>query len=149
VRKFSFLCIAGLVGLLLSSASFGDTPVDPLVQPADAVVLPSGVAYKILKPGTGNEHPALTDTITVNYSLWDATEKPLESTVKADGSSEPATFPLGKLIPGWREAIPLMVTGEKIRLWLPAEMAYGVHPTRPGKPAGALIFEIELIAIQH
>jgi peptidylprolyl isomerase len=146
MKIISYACMAGLA---LTLAACSTVPVDPLVQPKDAVVLPSGVAYKILKSGNGTEHPALTDTITVNYSLWDATEKPLESTAKPDGSAEPQTFPLGKLIPGWREALPLMVPGEKIRLWLPAEMAYGAHPVREGKPAGALIFEVELISITH
>jgi peptidylprolyl isomerase len=41
----------------------------------------------------------------------------------------------------------LMVEGEKRRFWVPAELAYGEVPMRPGAPAGQLTFEVELIKI--
>jgi peptidylprolyl isomerase len=42
-----------------------------------------------------------------------------------------------------------MVRGEKRRLWIPAALAYGDAPTRPGLPAGPLTFDIELIDISN
>ncbi|HCP46393.1 MAG TPA: peptidylprolyl isomerase, partial [Deltaproteobacteria bacterium] len=42
------------------------------------------------------------------------------------------------------EGVQLMVVGEKTRFWIPAEMAYGETPKRPGAPAGMLVFDIEL-----
>ena len=124
---------------------------DPLAQPSKAIVLPSGLAYVVLQEGKGTDHPALSDTVTVNYTLWSGTSKQqLESTWDAKGNATPATFPLGKLIPGWQQMIPLMTPGERVRAWLPSNLAYGDHPTRADHPpAGPLVFEIELISIGH
>lgn len=144
-----------VLGLLLAACSS-----DPLVQPGDAAVLPSGVAYKVLQAGKGDQHPALSDSITVNYTLWqppstdpdapaDAKKaKQLESTWDAKGVATPATFPLGKLIKGWQQMLPLMTPGERVRVWIPSALAYGDHPTRADHPpAGPLVFEIELVSI--
>ncbi|MGH2519900.1 MAG: FKBP-type peptidyl-prolyl cis-trans isomerase [Chloroflexota bacterium] len=116
------------------------------VRPADAVVLHDGLAYKILRPGVGARHPQLSDTVTANYSLWKANGTFLEGTCTA-GPCKPATFPLAKLIPGWQEMIPQMTVGEKLQLWLTADLAYGDPPRKPNRPAGPLVFEIELVAI--
>ena len=153
---------AGLCMLLAACSS------DPFAQPGDAAVLPSGVAYKVLQPGKGDEHPTLSDNVTVNYTLWQPahTETPegaapdakpvtvpvkqLESTWDSKGVPTPVTFPLGKLIKGWQQMVPLMTAGEKVRVWIPSDLAYGDHPTRADHPpAGNLIFEIELVAIAH
>ena len=56
----------------------------------------------------------------------------------------PATFPLNRVIRGWTEAVGLMVIGEKTRFWIPEALAY---QGRPGRPAGVLVFDIELISI--
>lgn len=125
-------------------------PADVAAAPVDAVKLPSGLAYRVLQPGSGSEHPVLTDTIQVNYTGWTPDGHMFDSTVNADNSRSPTSFPLGKLIKGWQEVVPLMVKGEKLRVWIPSEMAYGDHPTRADHPpAGPLVFDIELIAIQH
>ncbi|KYF70535.1 hypothetical protein BE15_15520 [Sorangium cellulosum] len=58
---------------------------------------------------------------------------------------EPATFPVGGVIKGWTEGVQLMVKGEKARFWIPADLAYGEKPARPGAPAGMLVFDIELL----
>ena len=59
---------------------------------------------------------------------------------------QPATFPLGDVIRGWSEGVQLMVVGEVRRFWIPGRLAYdGVD--QPGVPKGALVFDIELIAI--
>lgn len=146
-------CFALLTGLGLAAfcAAQGraqatkPTPAMP-ARPADAVVLPDGLAYKILRPGTGTAHPRLGDTVTANYALWKANGTFLESTCKA-GACKPATFPLNKLIPGWQEIVPMMTAGEKLEVWLPAALAYGDPPRKPHRPAGPLVFQIELVAI--
>jgi peptidylprolyl isomerase len=61
---------------------------------------------------------------------------------------EPATFSLNQVIKGWTEGVQLMVVGEKTRFWIPAELAYGDKPARPGAPSGELVFDIELLNIQ-
>lgn len=160
LRAFAPTLALGL-GLLLTACSS-----DPLMQPGNATVLPSGVAYKVLQAGKGDQHPALSDSIIVNYTLWQpahtdtpagapADAKPvtipakqLESTWDAKGVATPATFPLGKLIKGWQQMLPLMTPGERVRVWIPSDLAYGDHPTRADHPpAGPLVFEIELVSI--
>ena len=124
------------------------TPGQTIPQrPADAVVLQDGLAYKVLRQGDGKVHPKLSDTVTANYSLWYPDGRMIESSCKPDGSCEPATFPLDKLIPGWQEAIPLMTAGETIDLWLPVQLAYGDPPRKPNRPFGPLVFQIQLIDI--
>ncbi|MEC9072150.1 MAG: FKBP-type peptidyl-prolyl cis-trans isomerase, partial [Myxococcota bacterium] len=61
---------------------------------------------------------------------------------------DPASFPLGGVIPGWTEGLQLMVIGEKARFWIPGNLAYGETPQRPGAPAGTLVFDVELLGIQ-
>jgi FKBP-type peptidyl-prolyl cis-trans isomerase len=51
------------------------------------------------------------------------------------------------VITGWTEMLQMMVVGEKIRVWIPAALAYGDHP-QGGQPGGMLVFEMELIDIQ-
>ena len=61
---------------------------------------------------------------------------------------EPATFPLDGVIKGWTEGLQLLVAGDKARFWIPGELAYGDKPSRPGAPAGTLVFDVELISIK-
>ena len=56
-----------------------------------------------------------------------------------------STFPLNRVIRGWTEGLQLMVEGEKRRLWIPEDLAYGGQPDRP---QGMLVFDVELIRIR-
>jgi FKBP-type peptidyl-prolyl cis-trans isomerase len=154
----SLVLLSGLAALSLTACSHAPAtppaPPPPLppgqtmpVKPADAIVLPDGLAYKVLRAGTGTQHPVLSDQVTANYSLWFPDGKMIESSCKPDGTCDPATFPLNALIPGWQEAIPLMTEGETIDLWLTADLAYGDPPRKPNRPAGPLIFQIQLLSI--
>ena len=62
---------------------------------------------------------------------------------------QPATFGVNQVIKGWTEALQLMKEGDKWRLFVPQDLAYGASP-RPGgpiEPFCALIFEVELISV--
>jgi peptidylprolyl isomerase len=83
--------------------------------------------------------------VTLNYTGWTADGKLFESTVMSNHS---ASFQLGTTLPGWREGLQSMVAGEKVRLWIPAALAYGVHPIERSVPAGDLVYDIELIDFQ-
>jgi len=63
----------------------------------------------------------------------------------------PATFGVHQVIKGWTEALQLMPVGSKYRLYIPQDLAYGAHPHPGGaiKPFMALIFDVELIAIEN
>ena len=116
-------------------------PPDVAQAPADAERTSSGLASKVLKAGTGQKRPAATDTVQVHYSGWTTDGKMFDSSVSR---GEPAMFPLNRVIPGWTEAVGLMVEGEKRRLWIPEELAY---KGRPGAPAGMLVFDVELLKV--
>ena len=120
-------------------------PANVTAAPADAKKTTSGLAYKVIKPGTGAAHPVAEATVKVHYTGWTTDGNMFDSSVKR---GEPATFPLNRVIAGWTEGVQLMVVGEETRFWIPAELAYGDPPKRPGAPAGMLVFDIELLEIK-
>lgn len=108
------------------------------------VTLPSGVQYKIVKQGTGAQ-PADTSTIVVNYE-----GKLIDGTV-FDSSyerKEPATFAVGQVIEGWKEALKLMPVGSEWELYIPQDKAYGSREMTNIPPFSTLIFKVELIDIK-
>jgi len=108
------------------------------------VTTASGLQYVVLAPGTG-ESPKASDEATVNYrgTLLDGTE--FDSSYKR---GQPASFVLGRVIPGWTEGLQLMKPGAKYQLFVPPQLAYDMH-ARPGIPPGSLlIFEVELLSFK-
>jgi FKBP-type peptidyl-prolyl cis-trans isomerase FklB len=105
---------------------------------------PSGLQYEILVAGDGPK-PATTDTVTTHYHGTFIDGSVFDSSVDR---GQPASFPLNGVISGWTEALVLMPTGSKWRLFIPPELAYGSQP-RGGIPANStLIFDVELLSIQ-
>ena len=117
-------------------------PEDVKAAPADAKKTSSGLAYKVLTPGKGKQRPTATCEVTVHYTGWTTDGKMFDSSVTR---GEPSTFPLDGVIKGWTEGVQLMVEGEKTRFWIPARLAY---QGQQGKPAGMLVFDIDLLAIR-
>jgi FKBP-type peptidyl-prolyl cis-trans isomerase len=135
--------IAVIVTVMPLAAFAQDLPApsDVKAPPKDATKTPSGLAYKVVKPGTGKAHPTATSSVTVNYTGWTTDGKMFDSSVTR---GQPATFPLNRVIAGWTEGVQLMVEGEKVRFWVPENLAYkGQRP-----PLGMLVFDVELIKIQ-
>jgi peptidylprolyl isomerase len=110
--------------------------------PAEASKTASGLAWIILQPGTGKTKPLPTDLVTVNYTGWTTDGKMFDSSF---AHNPPSTFPLNRVIKGWGEGVQLMVAGEKRRFWIPQEIAYN---GMAGRPAGMLVFDIELLDMQ-
>ena len=117
-------------------------PADVAAAPADAQATASGLKSKVLRPGTGTAHPTAESRVTVHYTGWTTDGQMFDSSVSR---GEPATFPLGRVIPGWTEGVQLMVAGEKRRFWIPELLAYR---GRAGAPAGMLVFDVELISME-
>jgi peptidylprolyl isomerase len=115
-------------------------PSDVAAPPSDARRTPSGLAYKVLRPGTGSSRPSKTSRVTVHYTGWTTDGKMFDSSVTRGA---PATFGLDEVIAGWTEGVQLMVEGEKTRFWIPQRLAY---EGKAGAPAGMLVFDIELLA---
>jgi peptidylprolyl isomerase len=117
------------------------TPADVAAPPADATITPSGLAYKVLRPGSGDEHPTRSSKVTVHYSGWTTDGQMFDSSIMRGAT---ATFGLNQVIKGWTEGLQLMTVGEKMRFWIPAKLAYANDRTRP---QGMLVFDIDLVAI--
>ena len=143
LRSAAILTLVAAFAISLSAQQLAKkeipAPDDVAKPPADAVTTSSGLAMKVLQPGKGTQKPALTDLVTVHYTGWTTDGKMFDSTAAA---GRPATFPLNRLIKGWGEGVQLMVVGEKRRFWIPQTLAYN---GQPGRPAGMLVFDIELI----
>ncbi|MCP3892760.1 MAG: FKBP-type peptidyl-prolyl cis-trans isomerase [Desulfobulbaceae bacterium] len=108
------------------------------------IVTESGLQYEVLKEGAGDKATA-EDTVKVEYlgTLVDGTE--FDSTAK---HGAPAEFQVGQVIKGWGEALQLMSPGGKLRLVIPAELAYGDQGAAPViQPNSTLVFEVELLEI--
>jgi FKBP-type peptidyl-prolyl cis-trans isomerase len=129
---------------LLGITGAPKVPEDVAAAPKSAKKTKSGIAYRVLKKGTGKDHPKADSTVEVHYSGWTTDGKMFDSSVSR---GQPATFPLNGVIPGWTEGVQLMVVGEKTRFWIPGNLAYDNSP-RPGAPKGTLVFDIELLSIK-
>ncbi|MEM9822841.1 MAG: FKBP-type peptidyl-prolyl cis-trans isomerase [Bacteroidota bacterium] len=109
------------------------------------VTLPSGLQYKIMTEGTG-PIPQASDKVAVHYhgTLIDGTV--FDSSVER---GKPASFPVTGVIQGWVEALQLMPTGSKWKLFIPYNLAYGDREAGPKiKAYSTLIFEVELLKIE-
>ena len=103
----------------------------------------NGLESWIIEAGEGDT-PLPTDLVKVHYTGW------LEDGTKFDSSvdrGKPSTFPLNRVIPGWTEGVGEMRIGEKRKLKIPAEMAYGAQGRPSIPPNSTLIFDVELIDI--
>jgi len=111
---------------------------------AEVTTLASGLQYEVITEGTGAK-PAATDKVTVHYhgTLIDGTV--FDSSVDR---GQPASFPVNGVIPGWVEALQLMPTGSKWKLFIPSDLAYGARGAGGDiGPNATLIFDVELISI--
>jgi FKBP-type peptidyl-prolyl cis-trans isomerase len=122
-----------------------ETPADVKAPPKSAKKTKTGISYRVLKKGTGKEHPSATNQVEVHYSGWTTDGKLFDSSVTR---GTPATFPLNQVIAGWTEGVQLMVVGEKTRFWIPGNLAYGETDNGSGRPFGMLVFDIELLGIK-
>lgn len=115
-------------------------PADVAQPPADARVMPSGLVLRTLRAGSGAQHPTRRSHVNVHYTGWTTDGKMFDSSLLR---RESAGFRLNEVIKGWTEGIQLMVKGEKTRFWIPEKLAYRGER---GKPAGMLVFDVELLS---
>jgi len=103
---------------------------------------------KIEKLASGNGRaPQQGETVTVHYTGWFTDGGKFDSSVDRN---EPFSFVLGEgqVIAGWDLGVAQMKTGDKVKLTIPPELAYG-REGYPGAipPDSTLVFEVELLSI--
>lgn len=113
-------------------------PPDVGGPPPDAVTTATGLAYRILAKGPHGTRPEPHARVLVNYTGWTT-----DGTIVAGApiGTDPVTVDLGKVMPGWQEALSLMEPGDKFRFWIPPHLA--LQGDR-GKPQGMLVYDIYL-----
>jgi len=111
----------------------------------EVVKTASGLRYKVLKPGA-DPKPTAKSTVSCLYhgTLHDGTV--FDST--RNRGNQPVSFGLGEVIPGWTEGLQLIGKGGVIRLWIPANLAYGDQDSGPIPGGSVLEFEVELLDVK-
>ncbi len=144
--KHAVLIVAMIAAFGLVGCRGGDKMEN---QPSDkAVATASGLKYDVIQPGTG-ETATAGKVVAVHYTGW------LQSDgTKFDSSrdrGQPFEFVLGRgqVIRGWDEGVAGMKEGEKRKLYIPADLAYGTRGV-PGviPPNSTLVFEVELLDVK-
>src|SRR5271165_544761 len=139
----SFALILFAVAAVAATGQTGPSqipvPTDVAAPPADGIKSKSGLTSKVLKPGTGQIHPGKDEVITIDYSVWTADGKMVDS---SHVRGKPSTLGVKRMLPGLGEGVQLMVVGESRRLWIPESLAY---KGQQGKPQGMLVFDVTLI----
>lgn len=120
-----------------------DRPEDYAAPPRSAQRTPSGLRFRILTKGPGEERPTPNSRVTVYHSGWTSRGELFESSRLA---GHPASYIVYELPQGLSEGLQLMHVGDKARFWLPERLAYA--KANRGAPKGPVVFDVELLAIE-
>ena len=105
----------------------------------------SGLQYEIVTKAEGAQ-PKATDVVSVHYEGRLTDGKVFDSSIQR---GSPIDLPVSGVIPGWVEALQLMHVGEKAKLYIPSDLAYGAQSPSPAIPANSvLVFDLELLSIK-
>jgi len=109
------------------------------------ITTPSGLQYEVIKEGSGPK-PTVESVVSVNYKGTLLSGKVFDESQP----NSPVEFPVGQVIPGWIEGIPLMTVGSKYKFYIPGHLGYGEGGNPQGGigPMEVLVFEVELLAIK-
>ncbi len=111
------------------------------------VELESGLQYKILESGDGNESPNPDDEVVVHYEGKLLNGEVFDSSYER---GEPVPLQVNQVIAGWTEALQLMVPGDKWELYIPSQLAYGNRGSGGViGPNATLIFQVELLEVSE
>lgn len=127
-----------------SAVADGKAFLDNNAKRDEVKVCESGLQYEVLSQADG-ESPTASSTVRVHYhgTLIDGTV--FDSSVER---GQPAEFPVNGVIKGWTEALQLMSVGEKWRIYVPHDLAYGEQGAGAAiGPFTTLIFDVELLDI--
>lgn len=107
--------------------------------------LPGGLQYEVLKESGNGATPGPNDAVRVHYAGTLLDGGFVESSL---AQGDPVRVHMGVALPGWREALMHMKEGEKWRLFIPPDLAYGKEGQRNKvPPQSTLIYELELVEV--
>ena len=109
----------------------------------EMITTDSGLQYEVLNKGTGAT-PGPTDTVSAHYHGTFEDGRVFDSSVERGA---PIDLPINGVILGWQEALQMMKEGDKWRLIVPPNLAYGEEGVGPIPGNTTLIFEVELIKV--
>jgi FKBP-type peptidyl-prolyl cis-trans isomerase len=113
----------------------------------DTISTDSGLRYIVIQSGDGPQaEPG--QVVSVHYTGWFTDGRKFDSSFDRN---EPFSFPLGagQVIAGWDEALAMMKVGDKWRLVLPPQLAYGERGHPAGIPPNStLLFDVELVGVE-
>lgn len=119
-------------------------PTDVAAPGAGTETTATGVALKLITPGTGSAHPGPNDCVRVNYTIWKR-DGALHSSSRSQG--QPVAQCLQKSMPGLTEALERMVVGEARRVWIPGRLTYSSREPAARVPQVDLTVDIELVEL--
>lgn len=110
-------------------------------------VTPSGLRIQITEKGTGTENPTQGQEVSVHYTGMFVDGKKFDSSLDR---GQPINFRLGigQVIKGWDEGIGMMHIGDKAKLIIPPDLAYGPQGKGPIPGNSWLVFDVELVDIK-
>ena len=135
---------AEMLAMQKANKDAGDAFLAKNKEKKGVTVTKSGLQYEVISKGKGNT-PKATDTVSVHYK-----GTTIDGTVFDDSSKrgEPAVFGVNQVIPGWSEVLQLMQEGDKYKVVIPSDLAYGERGVPPMiEPNSVLVFDVELVAI--
>jgi len=151
------IILAAFIGLFIGFYMFGKQQLTKRIEEgasflaknkerADVLTTPSGLQYQYLEHAKPQEQtllPRVDSTVTVHYhgTLLDGTV--FDS---SEQRNKPISFQLNQVIAGWTEGLQLMQSGDKVRFYIPHQLAYGTRKAGPIPAGSTLIFDVKLIS---
>jgi FKBP-type peptidyl-prolyl cis-trans isomerase FklB len=152
----ALLTLAGLAAAATNSV--GKTFLEENKKRPGVITLPSGLQYKVLREGDGQDHPTADSSCECHYAgttpslTPDAIDMDEAKWAEFDSSykrGSPTSFAPNQVIKGWTEAMQLMVEGDKWEMYIPSELGYGDGGSGAKIKGGdVLIFRMEILKIK-
>lgn len=101
----------------------------------------SGLQYVIVEAGDDALKASDRDTVLVRYKGTTLDGKVFD---EVTAESEPVRLVMNRVIAGWTEGIQLIGKGGKVKLFIPAQLAYGERGNQGIEPNSTLIFDVEV-----
>ncbi len=127
-------------------AADGETFLAENAKREEVKVTDSGLQYEVISSGdSSGSKPAVNSKVKTHYHGTLIDGQVFDSSVER---GQPIEFAVNGVIPGWTEALQLMVPGDKWKLYVPHNLAYGAQGAGGAiGPYQALVFEVELLEV--